>query len=119
MYIQELIARLEAIRLEHGNLKVEVSDGDYIAPATDLGTPTDVENGGRTLVINGQFAHMFNEYESALHDIIEATAAYHQYDTAGRPWLKAALELIGESHPDTDLHRAGCAHCQYVHDSKL
>ena len=22
-------------------------------------------------------------------------------------------------HPDTDEHRAGCTHCQYIHDSKL
>jgi hypothetical protein len=28
-------------------------------------------------------------------------------------------ETEPEYHPDTDDHRAGCTHCQYVYDSKL
>jgi hypothetical protein len=27
-------------------------------------------------------------------------------------------ELNKDEHPDTDLHRAGCTHCQYLYDSK-
>lgn len=57
-----------------------------------------------------------DEVRGALNDVVEEFAVYHQYDTAGRPWLENALNVL---HPESDEHRAGCTHCQYVHDLKL
>jgi hypothetical protein len=36
-------------------------------------------------------------YVKALHNIVEATSAYHKYDTAGRPWLVEALRIVGRA----------------------
>ncbi len=44
--------------------------------------------------------HCVNNYDAllqALKTVIDVTASYYQYDTAGRPWLKQALDAIAKA----------------------
>lgn len=52
----------------------------------------------------------------ALRGMVEATAAYHQNDVNGRPWLKAALEVL--AGPAKGLYSVTHEH-RYGQDTNL
>lgn len=106
------LLRSAASALEHGrihtaNLKLRhVTDGELLSVRTQLDAE---EQDNRNLY-------------ATLKTIIKASEAVIANWESGNlaEAVNGLADAIKEAkHPDTDWHRAGCANCQYVYDSKL
>lgn len=77
-----------------GNIIANVNSetGPDIPPLVSTKMPRDANA--------AHIVHCVNNHDAllqALKAVIDATASYYQYDTAGRPWLKQALDAIAQA----------------------